>query len=96
MKDKILENAPIVANILKGLSHEGRLRILCFLMDGPKSVTELETLTNLSQSQISQYLKKFEQMDFVSVQKQGKWSYYQVSSPELIELLQTLQKLYCS
>lgn len=96
MKDKILQKAPYVAEILKVLAHEGRLRILCFLMDGPKTVSELEELTELSQSQLSQYLRKFEHNDLVTSNKDGKWTYYQVKSEELVELLMTLQKLYCS
>ena len=96
MNTEILEKAPIVANILKTLSHEGRLKILCFLIDGEKSVSELETLTQLSQSQLSQYLKKFESMDFVKVRKEGKWSLYSIKSKQLIDLMKSLQRIYCS
>jgi len=96
VKDKILQNTPFVANLLKTIAHEGRLKILCFLMDGSKSVSELEELTEISQSQLSQYLKKFENMKLVSSSKDGKWTYYEINSQELVELLKTLQKLYCS
>ncbi len=94
--NKVLKKAPIVAENLKLLAHEGRLKILCFLCDGEKSVSKLEELTQLSQSQISQYLKKFEDKKIVKIRKDGKWSYYHICDQKIYSLIQSLHDIYCN
>merc|ERR1712025_205217 len=47
-------NADEATALLKALAHEGRLRILCHLVEGEKSVTELERLISARQSAVSQ------------------------------------------
>ena len=42
--DAMMDNAKNASTFLKAISHEGRLRILCHLVTGEKSVTELEDL----------------------------------------------------
>ena len=42
--DRMLTNAVTASNFLKAISHEGRLMILCHLVSGEKSVSELEAL----------------------------------------------------
>ena len=39
--DRMLTNAVTASNFLKAISHEGRLMILCHLISGEKSVSEL-------------------------------------------------------
>ena len=43
--DQMMSSACDASNMLKALSHEGRLMILCHLVTGEKSVTELEELS---------------------------------------------------
>ena len=42
--DAVVEKATSASAFLKAISHEGRLMILCHLVSGEKSVTELEDL----------------------------------------------------
>lgn len=94
-KALMLEKAPEVAEKLKLLSHEGRLKILCFLSEGELNVSQLQELTELSQSQISQYLKQFELAGVVEHRKEGKWVWYQIVSTEFLKLIQSLQNIFC-
>ena len=52
------ENATRASNFLKAISHEGRLMILCHLVSGEKSVTELEELLSARQAAVSQQLSR--------------------------------------
>ena len=52
--DKIIDKAMLASNFLKAISHEGRLMILCHLVTGEKSVTELEELLSARQAAVSQ------------------------------------------
>ena len=52
--DAIVQKAKSASCFLKAISHEGRLMILCHLVSGEKSVTELEDLTLARQAAVSQ------------------------------------------
>ena len=56
--DRILEKATAASAFLKAISHEGRLMILCHLVSGEKSVTELEDLLSARQAAVSQQLSR--------------------------------------
>ena len=48
--DDLRENAQKASELLKAMSNEKRLMILCHLANGEKAVGEMETLVGLSQS----------------------------------------------
>ncbi len=56
--DRFVTNATEASNFLKTVSHEGRLMILCHLVSGEKSVTELEDLLSARQAAVSQQLSR--------------------------------------
>lgn len=89
--DKSLE----VANILKTLGHPKRLLILCLLKDGPKSVGELEELSETGQSQISSFLKRMTYEDLVESTRDGNFIFYSIKDKRVLELIKQLDKIYC-
>jgi DNA-binding transcriptional ArsR family regulator len=95
MNEEMLLKTNIVAEQLKILSHEGRLKLLCLLSQEERNVSELQELTNISQSQISQYLRQFERSGLVESKKEGKWSLYKLKSNETMKLIKSLQQIYC-
>jgi len=56
--DEMFEKGRGAANFLKAMAHEGRLMILCHLVMGEKSVTELENLLSSRQAAVSQQLAR--------------------------------------
>ena len=56
--DQLAARAGEAAAFLKALSHEGRFMILCHILDGEQSVTELEDLIGARQSAVSQQLSR--------------------------------------
>jgi len=93
--DVMLENARKASDFLKALSHEGRLVILCLLIDGEKSVTELEQLLKLRQPNVSQQLARLRADDLVDARRSGKSIYYSVTRPEVIEIIAALYRTFC-
>ena len=91
MKKKSID----VSEIMKTMGHPGRLLILCSLLDSKKSVTEIEEICEMSQSQTSQYLKKLESAGLIHSEKDGKYHYYSLKDERIRELMAKLQKLYC-
>ncbi len=53
LSDEMAQNAEMASNYLKALSHPGRLMILCYLLEGEKSVTALERLLDTRQSSVA-------------------------------------------
>ena len=54
----IERNIEVAVNLLKALSNERRLMVICALYQGEKSVGELEEIIGLSQSALSQHLAR--------------------------------------
>ena len=76
--DNFMDNATKASNFLKTVSHEGRLMILCHLVTGEKSVTELESLLSARQAAVSQQLSRLRMEGLVIPRRDGKAIYYRL------------------
>ncbi len=88
-------NAAKAEAMLKQLAHAGRLKILCSLSEGEKSVGELTEIVDLSQSAVSQHLTKLRHAKLVSAERRGQMVYYRLKSMEAQALLSTLYLIFC-
>lgn len=79
------------SELLKAISHEGRLLTMCFLGTGEKSVGALEKLLGVRQAAVSQQLARLRQDGLVTTRRDGKTVYYRIADARLIEILKTLQ-----
>jgi DNA-binding transcriptional ArsR family regulator len=93
--EEMLEHAREAAEFLKALSHEARLVILCLLLDGEKSVTELERMLDLRQPAVSQQLARLRADNLVETRRDGKNVYYALARPEVREIVGVLQRAFC-
>jgi len=92
---KLRENAVEAGDLLKVLANQNRLLILCQLLDGEKSVHQLQAAIGLSQSAISQQLAILRAHKMVSTRRQAQSIFYSLASTEAEALLETLYNLYC-
>jgi DNA-binding transcriptional ArsR family regulator len=88
------DHAEPAAALMKALSHEGRLLILCHLAAGEKSVSELETLIGQRQAAVSQQLARLRLEGLVTTRRAGKAIYYAIRDQRTIGLLSCLPKLF--
>jgi DNA-binding transcriptional ArsR family regulator len=93
--DRLITNATNASNFLKALSHEGRLIILCHLVSGEKSVTELETLLSARQAAVSQQLSRLRLEGLVTPRRDGKTIYYRLADDRPRKMLETVHELFC-
>lgn len=93
--ERMSENAVKAANFLKALGHEGRLMILCHLVSGEKSVTELEELLSSRQSAVSQQLTRLRHEGFVTPRRDGKAIYYSLTDDRAKQILGIVYDLFC-
>lgn len=87
--------AEAAANLLKALSHEGRLMILCHLSSGEKSVTELEDLLQARQAAVSQQLARLRQDGLVNTRREGKAIYYSIADQRAARIMALVYDMFC-
>jgi len=94
--DRMVENATNASNFLKAVSHEGRLMILCHLVSGEKSVTELEDLLSARQAAVSQQLSRLRLEGLVVPRREGKAIYYRLADDRPKRMLELVYELFCA
>lgn len=91
--EQFQSSASEAAKLLKALSNESRLMILCQIGIGEKQVADLQL--GLSQSALSQHLARLRDDGLVSARKQGTAVFYSISDPSALKLIATLAEIYC-
>lgn len=93
--DAMMESAREASGFLKALAHEGRLLILCLLIDGEKSVGEIEDMLSLRQPAISQQLARLRADGLVETRREGKNIFYSLARSEVRDVVGTLHRAFC-
>jgi len=93
--DRMTQNAQNAASFLKAISHEKRLLILCNLVHGEKSVTELETVLGARQAAVSQQLSRLRTEGLVTTRRDGKTIYYSLADDRPRQILEVVYELFC-
>ena len=75
------------ANLLQALAHPKRLEILNLLAQKRLTVTEIYSMLDLPQANISQHLTKLKQSDVVESQRSGKEIYYRLKNRRVTQFL---------
>lgn len=94
--EKLQESARRASTLLKAMSNEHRLMILCRLLHGEKSVGEMERLIGLSQSALSQHLARLRRDGLVQTRRQAQTIFYSLAGTEAAAVIDTLYRLYCA
>tara|TARA_R110001606_G_scaffold25605_1_gene83118 strand:+ start:219 stop:533 length:315 start_codon:yes stop_codon:yes gene_type:complete len=87
--------ADSAAEVLRVLSNPGRLRILCALADGEKSVGALEQLLGVRQAYVSGQLARLRAEGLVSAERDGRTVRYRIADPRIAPILQRLTEVFC-
>lgn len=73
--------------LLKALANETRLKMLRLLSIREMCVCELTVALDLTQPTASHHLNILQNVELVRDRKDGKWVFYSVAKPELVESL---------
>lgn len=84
-----------VAGLLKLVAHPHRLKILCCLIDGDKTVSELEEFCGASQSSVSQFLAKMKSEKIVTAKREGQSIRYSLIHLEIRNLIEKMKSIFC-
>ena len=93
--DRMMASASAAASMLKAISHEGRLMILCNLVAGEKTVSQLEELLSARQAAVSQQLARLRLEGLVTPRRDGKTIYYSLADDRPKQILEVIYNLFC-
>ncbi len=90
----IERNIEVAVNLLKALSNERRLMVICALYQGEKSVGELEEIVGLSQSALSQHLARLRRDGLVNTRRNAQTIFYSLNDKATEAVLRCLYDIY--
>ena len=82
-----------VADFLQGFANPVRIRILCCLHAGPRSVSEVSAETGEKTSNVSQQLKILLQKGYVTRRKTQRRVFYEIRDPAICELMRLVRDI---
>jgi len=77
-----------LAEFLKALADENRLKIIAAIGQEEKSVSQIIAATGLPQSLVSHHLRQLRQSRIVQTRRAGPFVYYRLTNPILLEVLE--------
>jgi ArsR family transcriptional regulator len=84
------------ANAVKAMAHPLRLKLLCLIGTGQRSVQELTNqVDKTSQSNISQHLAHMLERGVLENRKQGNQVLYRIRDPRTLSLIIAMRSVFC-
>jgi DNA-binding transcriptional ArsR family regulator len=87
--------AEAAAELLKAMANPQRLRVLCLLAEGERSVGEINAAVALSQSALSQHLALLREQGLVSTRREAQSIFYSLVDGPVARLIHALHDIYC-
>lgn len=92
--EKMEGNAQAASELLKAMSNQTRLMILCQLLHGERTAGELDSLTSLSQSALSQHLAVLREHGLVQTRRESQNIYYAIEGDKAKAIIEVLYRLF--
>jgi len=93
--EKMQDNAEEAAAFMQGFASPHRLMILCQLVEGEKSVSQLIDATGIAQTSMSQHLSKLKQEGLVDFRREHRTLYYYIKQKDVMAIMTILYRIYC-
>ncbi len=84
------------ADFLRILANQNRLMIVCTLVEGERSVSELESLLGIRQPTLSQQLGVLRDGGFVETRRDAKQIFYRLTEDRAASLVAALYNIFCA
>ncbi len=89
------EHAVDAATLLRAMASEHRLMVLCTLVQGEMSVSQLMDVIPLAQSALSQHLAVLRRERLVATRRDGQTVYYSLKPGPALGVIRVLYDNYC-
>ena len=94
--DLMRDAADEASELLKALSNQHRLLILCCLIDGEKSVGQLAEYLGIRDSTASQHLALLRRDRIIVGRRDGQTIWYRIESDPARQVMQVLYSNFCA
>ena len=84
------DQAHEVAEILKLMAHPSRLLIACELLEGERSVSDIEARTGVAQPNLSRDLARLRALNLVKTRREAKQVFYALNGDRVERLMEAL------
>jgi len=92
----MVDNVKDIAELLKVLSNENRLIIVCCLLESPRTVSQLhKSVNNITQSALSQHLAMLKAYRILDSNKSGLSITYSIQDDRVRNVMKVLKENYC-
>ncbi len=85
--------AEVKADLFRALAHPARILVLEVLVEGERSVGDLQPLVGIESSHLSQQLAVLRRAGLVSTRKEGSSVVYAIRDPETVMLMASARRL---
>jgi ArsR family transcriptional regulator, virulence genes transcriptional regulator len=92
----VQDHATEAAALFKALANEQRLLVLCALLEGPRSVGEINARVPLSQSALSQHLAVLRAASLVTTRRASQTIYYAFAPGPALRIMEVIYAAYCA
>jgi len=93
----MIDNVKGIAEVMKVLSNENRLMIVCCLLESPMTVGNLNScISSLSQSALSQHLSLLKAHGILESDKKGLSVTYSIHDSRVSSVINVLKTNYCT
>lgn len=88
--ERLRERAGEVSQLLKLLAHPNRLLVACELMEGERSVSEIEAATGVRQPNLSRDLARLRDAGLVAPRRDAKQVFYRLADNRIEMLMRAM------
>lgn len=85
----------IIAVLLKTMAHPLRLKILCLLKDKELTVGDIVREVKTTNANVSQHLTILRNQGILAFRKDANFIYNWISDKRVLELMNTMDNLFC-
>lgn len=82
------------SDLLKALANPNRLSIVCLLLEGESSVSDIESELGIRQPTLSQQLGELREAGLVATRRDAKHIYYRVADDRAGRIVKTLREVF--
>lgn len=92
---EMLDNVTEASEFLKKLANPNRLMIVCALVDGERSVRDLEDTLGIRQPGLSQQIAELREAGLVAGRKESKSVFYSLADGRVAQFVVMMHRMFC-
>ena len=92
---ELVAKAAEAADFLKKFAHPSRLMIVCALVDGERSVRDLEDTLGIRQPGLSQQIAELREAGLIVGSEESKKVFYRLADGRVTEFIGLMYRMFC-